>query len=67
MAPGPRGRCCWAPRDLQREPLGTFERAAAGYGDLVRLIAGPPGRRVALHLVSHPGRFGHRAGPGQSA
>jgi cytochrome P450 len=54
-APGPRGSLLLGvTRDLQRDPLGTFERAAAAYGDVVRLIAGPPGRRVALHLVTHP-------------
>ena len=55
VAPGPPGSLLLGlTRDLQRDPLGTFERAAAGYGDVVRLLAGPPGRRVALHLVSHP-------------
>jgi cytochrome P450 len=55
VAPGPRGSLLLgSARDLQRDPLGTFERAAAGYGDVVRLVVGPPGRRVALHLVSHP-------------
>lgn len=55
VAPGPRGSLLLGlARDLQRDPLATFDRAAATYGDVVRLTAGPPGRRVALHLVSHP-------------
>jgi cytochrome P450 len=55
VAPGPRGSLLLGvAQDLQRDQLGTFERAVAEYGDVVRLVVGPPGRRVALHLVSHP-------------
>ena len=46
VAPGPRGSLLLGlARDLQRDPLATFDRAAATYGDVVRLTAGPPGRR----------------------
>lgn len=55
VAPGPRGSMLLGmARDLQRDQLGTFERAMAEHGDVVRLVVGPPGRRVSLHLVSHP-------------
>src|SRR5919112_1348120 len=54
-APGPRGSLLLGmATDLQRDQLGTLERAPVRYGDVVRLAAGPPGRRVALFLVSHP-------------
>jgi cytochrome P450 len=54
-APGPRGSLLLGmATDLQRDQLGTLERATVRYGDVVRLAAGPPGRRVALYLVSHP-------------
>ena len=39
---------------LQRDQLGTFERAVAEYGDVVRLGVGPPGLRRDLFLVTHP-------------
>jgi cytochrome P450 len=39
---------------LQRDQLGTFERAMTEHGRVVRLIAGPPGRRVTLYLLTHP-------------
>jgi hypothetical protein len=32
-------------RELQHDQLGTYERLAARYGDLVRLVVGPPGLR----------------------
>jgi cytochrome P450 len=41
-------------KQLQRDQLATLAQAATEYGDVVRLIAGPPGRRVSLFLVSHP-------------
>jgi cytochrome P450 len=41
-------------RELRRDQLGTYRRAMTAYGDVVRLAAGPPGRRVRLHLVTHP-------------
>jgi cytochrome P450 len=31
-----------------------LEQAAAEYGDVAHLVAGPPVRRTALYLVSHP-------------
>jgi cytochrome P450 len=40
--------------ELRRDQLGTFERMAAEYGDVVRLIVGPPGLRRELYLVTHP-------------
>jgi cytochrome P450 len=53
--PGPRGsRWFGMASELQRDQLGTFERAAAEYGDVVRLVVGPPGLRRELYLVSHP-------------
>ena len=53
--PGPRGSLLLGiARDLQRDHLGTLERAMTTYGDVVRLDAGPPGRRVRAHLVTHP-------------
>jgi cytochrome P450 len=59
-APGPRGSLLWGlAKDLQRDQLATFERAAADHGDVVRLIAGPPGRRVSLYLISHPDGVQH--------
>jgi cytochrome P450 len=39
---------------LQHDQLGTFEQAVADYGDVVRLVVGPPGLRRALYLVTHP-------------
>jgi cytochrome P450 len=53
--PGPRGLpILGSSLALLRDPLGTYERARRTYGDLVRLVAGPPGRRVVLHLVFEP-------------
>ena len=40
--------------ELRRDQLGTFERAAAEYGDVVRFVVGPPGLRRELYLVTHP-------------
>jgi cytochrome P450 len=53
--PGPRGsrRLGMVPQ-LQHDQLGTFERAVAEYGDVVRLVVGPPGLRRELYLVTHP-------------
>ena len=54
-APGLRGSLMLGvTRQLQRDQLGTFERAVAEHGDVVRLIVGPPGRRSSLYLVTHP-------------
>jgi cytochrome P450 len=53
--PGPRGSVLLglAPR-LQRDQLGTFEQVMAEYGDVVRLVVGPPGLRRVLYFVTHP-------------
>jgi len=40
--------------ELQRDQLGTYERLVAEYGDVVRLVVGPPGLRRELYLVTHP-------------
>jgi cytochrome P450 len=53
--PGPRGsRLLGMGPELRRDQLGTFERAVAEYGDVVRLVVGPPGLRRELYLVTHP-------------
>jgi cytochrome P450 len=39
---------------LRRDPLGTYEALTAEYGDVVRLVVGPPGRRLVFYLVTHP-------------
>ena len=53
--PGPRGsRWLGMGPELRRDQLGTFERAVAEYGDVVRLVVGPPGLRRELYLVTHP-------------
>ena len=55
VVPGPRGsRWLGLARDLQRDQLGTYDRAVAEYGDVVRLAVGPPGLRRDLYLVTHP-------------
>jgi cytochrome P450 len=40
--------------ELRGDQLGTFERMAAEYGDVVRFVVGPPGLRRELYLVTHP-------------
>ncbi len=40
--------------DLRRDMLGTFERAFAEQGDVVRFLAGPPGMRQGLYVLFHP-------------
>jgi cytochrome P450 len=53
--PGPRGsRWLGMTGQLRRDQLGTFEQAVAEYGDVVRLVVGPPGLRRELFLVTHP-------------
>jgi cytochrome P450 len=53
--PGPRGSLLLGMAgDLQRDQLGTYERVMADYGDVVRLVVGPPGLRRVLYLVTHP-------------
>jgi cytochrome P450 len=41
-------------RELQHDQLGTYETLMAEYGDIVRLVVGPPGLRRVLYLVTHP-------------
>jgi hypothetical protein len=54
-ASGPRGSLLLGmARELRRDQLGTHLRAMTAYADVVRLVAGPPGRRVRFHLVTHP-------------
>lgn len=53
--PGPRGvPLLGSAIDLQRDQLGTYERAMRQYGDVVRLVAGPPGLRMTMYAVFHP-------------
>jgi cytochrome P450 len=53
--PGPRGLpLLGSGPALVRDPLGTYQHAMETYGDLVRLVAGPPGRRVVLHALFVP-------------
>jgi cytochrome P450 len=53
--PGLRGsRWLGMVPQLRHDQLGTFERAVAEYGDVVRLVVGPPGLRRDLYLVTHP-------------
>ena len=53
--PGPRGSLLLGmARELQRDQLGTYETVMAEYGDIVRLVVGPPGLRRVLYLVTHP-------------
>jgi len=41
--------------DLRRDMLGLCERAFQRYGDVVRFRFGPPGARMEMHLLFHPG------------
>lgn len=53
--PGPRGsRLLGMARELQRDQLTTYESVTAEYGDVVRLVLGPPGLRRVIYLVTHP-------------
>jgi cytochrome P450 len=55
VAPGPRGApVVGSALELQRDILGTYERARRSYGDVVRFVIGPPGLRSALYVVFHP-------------
>jgi cytochrome P450 len=40
--------------ELRRDRLRTYERAMRRYGDIVRLVVGPPGLRFELCCVFHP-------------
>ena len=47
-APRPRGnRLLGFALELQRNQLRTYERAMRRYGDVVRLVVGPPGLQTA--------------------
>jgi cytochrome P450 len=53
--PGPRGTLLLGmARELRRDQLGALVGAMTAYGDVVRLAAGPPGRRTCFYLVTHP-------------
>jgi cytochrome P450 len=53
--PGPRGApLLGSSLDLLRDPLGTYVRAMRAHGDVARLVVGPPGGRVVLHLLAEP-------------
>jgi cytochrome P450 len=53
--PGPRGLpLLGSGPALVRDPLGTYRHAMETYGDIVRLVAGPPGRRAVLHALFAP-------------
>ena len=53
--PGPRGSLLLGLAGrLQRDQLGTFQQVMAEYGDVVRLVVGPPGLRRVLYFVTHP-------------
>ncbi|MFN2555445.1 MAG: cytochrome P450 [Nitriliruptorales bacterium] len=39
---------------LRRDVLGTFERVRDEFGDVVRLVVGPPGLRQTMYGVFHP-------------
>jgi cytochrome P450 len=41
-------------RDLRRSQIRTYERVMREYGDVVRLVVGPPGVRFDLYCVFHP-------------
>jgi cytochrome P450 len=40
--------------DLRRDQIRTYERVMREYGDVVRLVVGPPGLRFELYCVFHP-------------
>src|SRR5205814_1147167 len=45
--------------DLQRSQIHLYERAMREYGDVVRLVVGPPGLRFELFCVFHPDGVQH--------
>jgi NAD(P)-dependent dehydrogenase (short-subunit alcohol dehydrogenase family) len=52
---GPRGsRLLGLARELAHDPTGTYEAVMLANPVVGRIVIGPPGRRVTLHLVSHP-------------
>jgi cytochrome P450 len=55
LPPRPRGAAVLGSAlDLQRDFLGTLERARLDHGDVVRFVAGPPGLRRTLYALFHP-------------
>lgn len=55
LAPGPADRLGFRPAlELRRDVLGTFERVREQFGDVVRLVVGPPGLRQTMCGVFHP-------------
>jgi cytochrome P450 len=55
QVPGPPGSpLLGMTRTLQRDQLGTYESVTAEYGDVVRMVLGPPGLRRVIYLVTHP-------------
>jgi cytochrome P450 len=53
--PGTRGsRLLGMAPQLRRDQLSTYEHLTAPYGDVVRLVLGPPGLRRVIYLVTHP-------------
>jgi cytochrome P450 len=40
--------------DLRRSQIRTYERVMREYGDVVKLVVGPPGLRFDLYLFFHP-------------
>lgn len=59
--PGPRGNpLLGSALDLKRDVLGTFHRAMLEYGDVVRFVAGPPGKlRAQVIAFFHPDGVQH--------
>lgn len=45
--------------ELRRDPLAALERARRDHGDVVHVVAGPPGLRMAFHAVFHPDAAHH--------
>jgi len=53
--PTPRGNAALGSAlELQRDFLGTLERARREHGDVVRFVVGPPGLRSSVYAVFHP-------------
>jgi cytochrome P450 len=58
--PGPRGSWLLGSLgELRRSPPLTYERAMREFGDVVRLILGPPGLRFEVTVVFHPDGVRH--------
>jgi cytochrome P450 len=53
--PRPRGNpVLGSALDLRKSQIRTYERVMRTYGDVVRLVVGPPGVRFDLYCVFHP-------------